>query len=445
MAKKTESNRPTRSGPQGSGANRDQVIAGAAMLRRVFPLLARLADSGTQRDKAHNRRLLFSQYAGLVLVGLFNPVLQSARALVAASGLRQVRRLTGGSQTSLGAFSEATSVFEPTLLEGLVHELRSAVHRRRSLDRLNTRGRPGELPDRLIERLIAADGSVLAALPQVVGRWGATRPGQWRLHAQVHVRDNVLVSAQLTPEPADKEHTEREMLARSLQAEEIDIPDSGEGHLFLLDRGYRSAALFNRIHQAGHDYVCRLNRRDGRVRAAPATDERGQVLELPPLSTAAREMGIVADEWITLGGGSGASPVGSDHPLRRITLVPPGDRPSSARQGRVRTDQGGRDELILATTLLNLPAEQVVKLYEFRWQVELFFRFLKHVLRCATLLSAKTAGVQIQLYCALIASLLLAMATGRNLKRRQFEMVCLYFSGWAEEDELEATLNKPPP
>jgi hypothetical protein len=201
-----------------TGAGQDQSLAGAAMLRRVFPLLARLAASGTQRDKAHNRRLLFSQYAGLVLVGLFNPVLQSARALVAASGLKQVRRLTGGGQTSLGAFSEATSVFEPALLEGLIHELRSAVHRRRHLDRVNTRGRPGELPDRLVERLIAADASVLTALPQVVGRWGATRPGQWRLHAQVHVCDNVLVAARLTPEPAVAEHAEREVLARSLPA-----------------------------------------------------------------------------------------------------------------------------------------------------------------------------------------------------------------------------------
>lgn len=425
------------------GADGEQAVAGAAMLRRVFPLLARLAGSGTQRDKARNRRLLFSQYAGLVLIGLFNPVLQSARALVAASGLRRVRRLTGGGRTSLGAFSEAASVFEPALLEGLVQELRSEVHHRRHLERVNARGQPGELPDRLIERLIAVDGTVLSALPQVVARRGATRPGQWRLHAQVHVCDNVLVASQLTPGPSVGEHAEREVLTRSIEARKIDIPDSDEGHLFLLDRGYRSAGLFNRIHQAGHDYVCRLNRRDGRVCPQSTGDE--QVPVLPPLSTAAREMGIVADEWITLGGGSGASPVGSDHPIRRITLIPREDRSSSARQGRVRTDRPGQDELILATTLWNLPAEQIVKLYEYRWQVELFFRFLKHVLRCATLLSGRTAGVEIQLHCAIIASLLLALATGSSLNRRQFEMVCLYFSGWAEEDELYAALHKPPP
>ena len=51
-------------------------LQGVGMLRRVFPMLAVLASSGTQRDKAGNRQLLFSQYAGLILVGLFNPILE---------------------------------------------------------------------------------------------------------------------------------------------------------------------------------------------------------------------------------------------------------------------------------------------------------------------------------------------------------------------------------
>lgn len=76
--------------------------------------------------------------------------------------------------------------------------------------------------------------------------------------------------------------------------------------------------------------------------------------------------------------------------------------------------------------------------------IELFFRFLKHVLKCQHLLSAKTAGVQIQLYCALIASLLLALATQGNVTRRSYEMLCLYLTGWADEEELMAALQKPP-
>lgn len=418
-------------------------VKGAAMLRRVFPLLTRLADSGTKRDKARNRQLLFSHYAGLVLIGLLNPVLNSARALVAASGLKKVRRLTGGKKTSLGSFSEAVRVFDPALLEGIVKELQSQLHRRRNLDKLLSGNHRGELPNTLVERLIAVDASVLTALPQVVGRLGDPQQGRWRLHAHVRVSDRTPITTKLTNEPAAKGHAERDVLAQMLATNQIDIPNSEAGHLFLLDRGYRSAALFNTIHAAGHDYVCRLNRKDGRTVNRAAAD--GPAVELPPLSEAAASMGIVADELITLGGHCGASQIGSDHPIRRITLIPAEDRPSSARQGRVRTDQGGRDELILATTLFDLPAEQIVKLYEYRWQVELFFRFLKHVLSCDQLLSAKSPGVEIQLYCAIIASLLLALATGGPITKRGFEMICLYFSGWADEDELLEALKKPPP
>ena len=420
-------------------------LEGAEMLRRVFPLLAGLAHSGTQRDKARNRQLLYSQYAGLVLVGLLNPILNSSRAIVAASGLKNVRKLTGGSKVSLGSFSEATSVFEPQLLEGIVKQLRAEVHQQQHLKKVLSKSNAGELPDKLIERLIAIDGSVLTALPQVVGKLGEPKKGQWRLHAHVRVCDETLVASKLTEEPSAKGKSERDILAETIATNEIDVPDSEAGHLFLMDRGYRSAALFNKIHAAGHDYICRLNRKDGRLLKDVAKDQNGETIGLPVISTEATAMGVIADEFISLGGNCGASKIGSDHTIRRITLIPPADRTSSARQGRVRDDQGGRDELILATTLVDLPAEQIVKLYEHRWQVELFFRFLKHVLKCNQLLSAKTAGVEIQLYCAVIASLLLALATGGNLTKRNFEMICLYFSGWADEEELLESHNKAPP
>jgi hypothetical protein len=157
--------------------DRLDVVQGAEMLRRVFPMLATIAKSGTQRDRAGNRQLMFSQYAALVLVGLFNPVLQSARSLVAASGLKKVRKLTDGNRVSLGAFSEATSVFDPALLKGIVEELRSKFHRQQHLHKALTSRRSSQLPNELVERLIAVDGSVLTALPQVVGRLGGSPGG----------------------------------------------------------------------------------------------------------------------------------------------------------------------------------------------------------------------------------------------------------------------------
>ena len=172
----------------------------------------------------------------------------------------------------------------------------------------------------------------------------------------------------------------------------------------------------------GGDYVARINRNEGRAIGDPAE-----------LSEAASTPGVIADEWIEYGESKSER---VHHPLRRVTLLPPADRPSAARQGRPRTDQTGRDELVLVTTLLDTPAEGVVALYEERWTVELFFRFLKHTLGCQKLLSTKTEGVQLQLYYALIAALLLALACGRSITKRQFEMVCLKLTGWADDGDL---------
>jgi len=261
---------------RGSGG---MPVEGAAMLRRVFPILTSLAEAGTERDKAGNRQLRYSQYAGLVLVGLFNPILNSARALVAASGLKKIRKLTGGGRVSLGSFSEATSVFDPHLLEGLIKTLRSQVHQQNLRRCLNSR-RPGDVPSELVNRLIAVDGSLFTALPQVVGRLGTLHQGQWRLHAHVRVLDRTLVEARLTREPSTGSDAERNVLAEVVADHTIDVPTSQASHLFLMDRGYRSGALFNRIHQEGHDDICRLNRTDGQTVTVPVQNAEGQVLSL---------------------------------------------------------------------------------------------------------------------------------------------------------------------
>jgi IS4 transposase len=74
--------------------------------------------------------------------------------------------------------------------------------------------------------------------------------------------------------------------------------------------------------------------------------------------------------------------------------------------------------------------------------VERFFRWFKCILGCRHLLSTSPRGVEIQVYLALIASLLISLWTGRKPMKRTFELLCLYFSGWASEEELIAHLEK---
>ena len=76
------------------------------------------------------------------------------------------------------------------------------------------------------------------------------------------------------------------------------------------------------------------------------------------------------------------------------------------------------------------------RLSGYRWQIEQFFRWLKCVLNCRHLLSCNQNGVELQVYTALIASMLITLWVGGKPTKRTYEMLCLYFQGWATLAEL---------
>ncbi len=73
---------------------------------------------------------------------------------------------------------------------------------------------------------------------------------------------------------------------------------------------------------------------------------------------------------------------------------------------------------------------------------EIFFRFFKHMLGCRHLLSHDQNGIEIQTYCAIIACLLIALWTNKKPTLRKYEMICFYFIGLADEEELMAHIEK---
>ena len=91
------------------------------------------------------------------------------------------------------------------------------------------------------------------------------------------------------------------------------------------------------------------------------------------------------------------------------------------------------------------PAELVALLYRRRWVIELFFRWLKCLMKCRHFLCESERGVTLQLYLALIGAVLVALWTGKRPNKRQIEALQFYFLGWATLDELMSLLNPPPP
>jgi hypothetical protein len=356
----------------------------------VGPLLERLRPVGTQRDRAGNRDFFFDQYVGLFLLYFFSPVLTSLRGLQQATGLDKVQKLLGGRRVSLGALSEASRVFDPEPVREILGELAQRVA-------------PAQLPTdwEALRPLTAVDGSLLPALPRMTwALWQDDTHHAAKLHLHFEVARGIPVQATVTT-GNDAEVT---VLRNGLQP----------GRLYVLDRGYAAYRLLRDIRDARSSFIVRLQENA----AYTGAQER-------PLTPAARAAGVVRDVVISrLGTAHHKDEVGQ--PLRVVVVA----------TGKTNPD-GRPNVLVLVTDLLDLAAELVALGYRFRWSVELFFRWLKCILGCRHLLGESLEGVTIQVYVALIASLLVTLWTGRKPTKRTFEMVCFYFMGWASADELQ--------
>jgi hypothetical protein len=395
---------------------REEDVVGLKYFDRLGPLLARLHDDGCERDKSGNRELHFDQYCMLVLLYMFNPVVSSLRAIQQASELKKVQRKLGCGRASLGSLSESSRVFNPELLREVIAELGT------QLESVARDKRLGQVP----HTLTAVDGSLLNALPLLVEAMHLNHTKgsglvKWRLHAQFDVEKYVPTRIDVTRNGGG-DHDERAVLARTLES----------GRCYIKDRGYAKFTLFNDINAIQSSYVCRL--RD---------NSNYDVLEDRPLSDEAVADGILQDAIVELGKTSKAD-ARPDHPLRLITIrSTPHVKRSKYKGGS--TGHGSDGVLRIATNLLDVPAEIIGLIFQYRWTIEIFFRFFKHVLGCRHLLSHDQNGIEIQTYCAIIACMLISLWTGRKPTLRTYEMICYFFTGLADEEELLAHLAKLKP
>ncbi len=390
----------------------EKDIQGLKYFDMLLPLLERLHEVGCQRDKAGNRKLHFDQYCLLLLLTFFNPITRSLRGIHQASGLRKVQRKLGCQRASLGSLSEAKEVFDPKKLKEIVQELAKQA---------KPVARDPRLRD--VKGIVTlVDGTLVRGLPVLMQRWlledsrAAKTRGKCRWHTQFELDRWLPVRIDVTAGVNKGETDERAVLEKALE----------EGRCYVKDRGFAKFALFNEIVKAKSSYVCRL--RDNSVY---------QIIEPRTLSEEDLQAGVQLDGLVLLGETTKKAGERPDHPLRLVAIR---TTPHEKRGGAAGPASNGL--LLIATNLLDLPAWIIGLIYRYRWTIEVFFRFFKHVLGCRHLLSHDPVGIEIQTYCAIIACMLISLWTGRKPTLRTYEMICHYFTGLAEEDELLAHLAK---
>lgn len=186
--------------------------------------------------------------------------------------------------------------------------------------------------------------------------------GAIKLHALLDLRGQIPSFVDLTTGAEHEIHSARRMKFEP-------------GSILVFDRGYVDYAWFHYLHLEKVFFVSRLKK-----------NVRYRVLERRPVN---RRSGITSDQVIVIQGMKAKEiPV----PLRRVRYVDP-------ETGKI---------YVYLTNIQHLAASTIAAIYKERWQVEIFFRWIKQHLKIKTFMGTHPAAVLTQIHVALCAYLLLA-------------------------------------
>jgi hypothetical protein len=157
----------------------------------------------------------------------------------------------------------------------------------------------------------------------------------------------------------------------------LDMLSFEAGAFYVMDRGYVDFARLYALHQAGAFFVTRAKSpMDARRVYSAATD---------------RSTGIISDQQVLLNGHYSAKKY-----------------PEHLRRVRFKDPETGKT-LIFLTNNTALPALTIAALYKSRWQVELFFKWIKQHLRIKKFLGTSENAVKTQVWCAVATYVLIAI------------------------------------
>jgi Transposase DDE domain/Domain of unknown function (DUF4372) len=187
------------------------------------------------------------------------------------------------------------------------------------------------------------------------------------------------------------------------------IPEPGA--IYVMDRGYIDFARLQALHRAGAFFVTRAksNLNAHRVYSAP-TD---------------RTTGVIADQTIALDGARTSQ-----------------DYPAHLRRIRFRDAENDKT-LIFLTNQTALPALTICALYKSRWQVELFFKWIKQHLRIKRFYGTSENAVKTQIWIAVSVYVLVAIVRKRlNLEAPLYTLLQVFSVTVFEKIEIQTAFSR---
>jgi hypothetical protein len=226
--------------------------------------------------------------------------------------------------------------------------------------------RPDSIDPDLPNMVFALDSSIISLALNLFpwGYYARTKQAALKLHLMLSLQGNLPAWAVVT----DAHVADLRMLDR--------IPVF-PGAYYVMDRGYMDFVRLYRLHQVGAFFVVRCKE--------PVSF---QVLER---RTVNKSVGLKCDQTVRLK--SNWSQKSFPEPMRKIRFFDP--------EHHVM--------LVLLTNNFSLSAEMVARLYKQRWQVELFFKWIKQHLRLRAFYGRSENAVRCQIWCAICAYLMVAI------------------------------------
>ena len=351
------------------------------------------------RLPAHgNRRLHADHLLVAHLVAFMSPALEGLRHIEDVFEHRVAHQRFGLPRVPKSTLSDAQRLFDSAMLDPIIADLRQRVPTIKHDARL----------DELLNELVAVDGTFFAMAPRVAwalyNKPNTARQNKRRGNVRIDMHFNVLTGVPEKAIVSGGRTPEYRTLETHLES----------GRFYVLDRAYHCYETLAEIIKAKSDFLVRLR-----------SDMQFEVLAEHPLSAEDHLRRVTLHQTVRVDSDRGRRELGQT-PLKLIELMGDDGQP-----------------LRLLTNRVELEPELIGLTYRHRWQIELFFRWLKCVVNFRHFFSESENGVALQIGAAVIGTLLLALIIEGKPSSYDFAMMTNVMSGLLPLDaETIAIMNR---